>query len=86
MTRTLHRRLDRLSGRISPGRMITLSIADEHVDDADMINATLAAAGIEREDGDLVVLLKSFAALGTEPPCTLRSVSPLTSKGRKVLR
>ena len=86
MTRALHRRLDRLSGRISPGRMITLSIADEHVDDADMINATLAAAGIEREDGDLVVLLKSYAPLGPEPPCTLQSVLPLAPNGRKVLR
>ena len=86
MTRALHRRLDRLSGQISAGRLITLNVAHEHADDADMINATLAAAGIEREDGDLIVLLKSYAALGTEPPCALRSVSPLTPKGRKVLR
>jgi hypothetical protein len=51
-----------------------------------MINATLAAAGIEREDGDLAVLLKSYAALGTEPPCTLLSVVPLAPNGRTVLR
>ena len=59
MTRALHRRLDRLSGRISAGRLINLNVADEHVDDADMVNATLTAAGIKREDGDLIVLLKS---------------------------
>ena len=86
MTRALQRRLDRLSSRLSPGRMITLNIADEYVDDADMINATLAAAGIEREARDLLVLLKSYAAVGTEPPCTLLSVLPLAPNGRKVLR
>ena len=84
MTRALRRRLDRLSGRISAGRLITLNVAYEHVDDTDMINATLAAAGIEREDGDLVVLLKSYAALGTEPLCALQSVLPLAPNGRKV--
>ena len=86
MTRALHRRLDRLSGQISAGRLITLNVAHEHVEDSNMINATLAAAGIEREDGDLVVLLKSYAPLGPEPPCTLQSVLPLAPNGRKVLR
>ncbi|HVJ14951.1 MAG TPA: hypothetical protein VM686_05900 [Polyangiaceae bacterium] len=86
MTRALHRRLDRLSGRFSAGRLITLSVAHEHADDADMINATLAAAGIKREDGDLIVLLKIYAALGSEPPCTLQSVLPLAPNGLKVLR
>ena len=86
MTRALHRRLDRLSGRFSAGRLITLSVAHEHADDADMINATLAAAGIEREDGDLVVLLKSYGTLDAQPPCTLQSVLPLAPNRRKVLR
>ena len=86
MTRALHRRLDRLSAQLSGGRLITLNVAYEHVDDTDMINATLAAAGIEREDGDLVVLLKSYAALGTEPLCTLQSVSALAPNGRRVRR
>jgi len=86
VTRALRRRLDRLSGRISAGRLITLNVADEHVDDADMVNATLTAAGIKREDGDLIVLLKSYAPLGPEPPCTLQSVLPLAPNGRKVMR
>ena len=86
MTRALHRRLDRLSAQVSAGRLITMNVAYEHVDDAEMINATLAAAGIEREDGDLILLLKSYAALGTEPLCVLQSVLPLAPNGRKVLR
>ena len=86
MTRALQRRLDRLSAQISAGRLITLNVAHEHVDDADMVNATLTAAGIKREDGDLVMLLKSYAPLCPEPPCTLQSVLPLAPNGRKVLR
>jgi hypothetical protein len=66
--------------------MITLSIADDRTEDADLIGDTLAAAGIEREASDLLVLLKSYAAVGTEPPCTLLSVLPLAPNGRKVLR
>ena len=76
MTRALHRRLDRLSGRISAGRMIVLRIAHEHVDDSDMIDPTLVAAGIEREDSDLLVLVKHYGPLGAEPLCTLRSACP----------
>ena len=80
--RSLKRRLDRLADQVgSAGRMITLDIAREHVGDSALIDATLTAAGIEREDGDLVVLLKSYATLGTEPPCALRSSPPLTPKG-----
>ena len=86
MTHALQRRLDRLSSRLSPGRMIILNIADEHGDDADLINATLAAVGIEREDGDLVLLLKSYGTLDAQPPCTLLSVLPLAPNRRKVLR
>jgi hypothetical protein len=86
VTRALHRRLDRLSGQISAGRLITLNVAHEHVDNADMVNATLTAAGIKREDGDLVVLLKSYGTLDAQPPCTLQSVLPLAPNGRKVLR
>ena len=86
MIRALHRRLDRLSGQISAGRLITLNVAHEHVEDSNMINATLAAAGIEREDGDLVVLLKSYGTLDAQPPCTLLSVLPLAPNRRKVPR
>jgi hypothetical protein len=82
----MHRRLDRLSAQISAGRLITLNVAYERVDDADLINATLAAAGIEREDGDLLVLLKSYGTLDAQPPCTLQSVLPLAPNRRKVLR
>ena len=86
MTRAQHRRLDRLSAQISAGRLITLNVAYERVDDADLINATLVAAGIEREQGDLVVLLKSYAPLDTEPLCALRSVLPLAPPARGMLR
>ena len=85
MTRALQRRLDRLTDRVTVGRMITLSIADEHVQDSALIDATLAAAGIEREEQDLVVLLKRYGTLGTEPPCSLVSVRPMPSNARKTL-
>jgi hypothetical protein len=83
MTRALQRRLDRLRGRIAFGRFITLSIANEHVEDSALIDATLSAARIERSDTDLVVLLKRYGTLGTEPPCSLVSVLPLPSNARK---
>ena len=77
MTRALQRRLDRLTDRATVGRMITLSIADEHVQDSALIDATLAAAGIEREEQDLVALLKRYAPDPAEPPCALRSATTL---------
>jgi hypothetical protein len=82
MTRALHRRLDRLTDQVAVGRMITLSIADEHVNDDALIDATLAAAGIEREERDLVILVKRYGTLDAEPPCTLLSVLALAPNGR----
>ena len=66
--------------------MIVLRIADQHVDDSDMIDATLVAAGIEREDSDLLVLLKHYGPLDAEPLCTLRSVLPLAPPAQRKLR
>ena len=85
MTRALLRRLDRLSGRISAGRMIILRIADDRTEDAELVGDTLAAAGIERTDRDILVLIRWFGTLGAEPPCALQSVFPLTPNRRKVL-
>jgi hypothetical protein len=55
--------------------------AYEHVNDSALINATLAAAGIERDDSDLLVLLKRYATGDVEPPCTLLSFSRLQNSG-----
>jgi hypothetical protein len=55
--------------------------AYEHVNDSALINATLAAAGIERDDSDLLVLPKRYATGDVEPPCTLLSVSRLQNSG-----
>ena len=86
MMRSLRRRLDRLADQVGgTSRMITLNIADEHVQDSALIDATLAADGIEREEQDLVVLLKRYGTLGTEPPCSLVSVRPMPSNARKTL-
>ena len=86
MMRSLRRRLDRLADQVGgTSRMITLNIADKHVQDSALIDATLAAAGIEREEQDLVVLLKRYGTLGTEPPCSLVSVRPMPSNARKTL-
>ena len=65
--------------------MITLNIAHEHVEDSALIDATLAAAGVERDERDLVVLLKRYDTLGTEPPCSLVSVLPLAPNVRKAV-
>jgi hypothetical protein len=65
--------------------MITLDIAHEHVDDSTLIDATLAAAGIEREERDLVVLLKQYDTLGTKLPCLLVSILLLPQIGRKAV-
>lgn len=86
MTRALHRRLDRLSEQIAVGRLIVVDIAHEHVDDDDLVSATLAAAGIERTDEDLTILLKRYDTLGTEPPCTFHSVTPMVPTTRRALR
>ena len=76
--RSLRRRLDRLADQVGgTSRMITLNIADRHVQDSALIDATLAAAGIEREEQDLVVLLKRYAPDPAEPPCALRSATTL---------
>ena len=86
MSTSLRRRLERLADQVGgTSRMITLNIADEHVQDSALINATLAATGIEREEQDLVVLLKRYGTLGTEPPCSLVSVRPMPSNARKTL-
>jgi len=82
MTRALHRRLDRLTDQIALGRLITLSIAHERVEDRTLIDGTLAAAGIERTDADLTVLLKRYGTEGAESPCALLSVTPLKPKAQ----
>jgi hypothetical protein len=83
MIRALHRRLHRLTHQIAIGRLVTLSIAHEHVDDSALIDSTLSAAGLEREQHDLLLLLKRYGRLAAEPPCELISVSPLPSGGRR---
>ena len=86
MMRSIRRRIDLLADQVGgTSRMITLNIADRHVQDSALIDATLAAAGIEREEQDLVVLLKRYGTLGTEPPCSLVSVQPMPSNARKTL-
>jgi hypothetical protein len=86
MTRALHRRLDRLREQIAVGRLITLSVAHEHVEDRALIDATLAAGGIQRTDADVVVLLNRYDTPGAEPACGLLSVTPLPSNTRKALQ
>jgi len=85
MTRALHRRLDRLTEQITVGRLIALSIARERVGDRALVDGTLAAAGIERTDADLTVLVKRYDTQGAEPQCALLSVTPLSSNPRKAL-
>ena len=85
MIRTLHRRLDRLTDQIAVGRLIALSIAHERVGDRALIEGTLAAAGIERTDADLTVLLKRYDTLGAEAACALLSVTPLSPTARKAI-
>jgi hypothetical protein len=83
MTRTLHRRLDRLTDQIAVGRLITLSVAHERIEDRALINGTLADAGIKRTDADLTVLLKRYGTMGAEPQCALLSVTPFGSKAHR---
>ena len=66
--------------------MIVVKIDAERVDDSDLVQATLAGAGIERVENDLTILLKRYGTREAEPPCTLMSVSPLTPKARSTLR
>ncbi len=80
MTRALHRRLDRLADQIAVGRLIVLNVAHEHVDDDDIIVATLTIAGIERTEEDLSIRIKRYSTLGTESQCALLSVTPLNPK------
>jgi hypothetical protein len=75
-----------LSGRISAGRMIVLRVAADRTEDAELVGDTLAAAGIERNDRDILVLVRWFGPLGAEPLCTLRSVLPLARPARRLLR
>jgi hypothetical protein len=86
MTRALHRRMDRLTERVAVGRLIVVEIAHELVDGDRLVEATLTAAGIERTDEDLIVRIKRYSTLGTEPPCTFRSVTPIPVTTRKALR
>ena len=83
MTRTLRRRLDRLAGQVAAGRMFVLGIAYERAEDAALVDATLADAGIVRDDSDLLVLVTRHATRGGEPPCALLSVSPLPPNARR---
>ena len=86
MTRALYRRLDRLTEQITAGRLMVLQVAHERVDDHELIDATLAASGIERSDADLTVLAQRYGHQGTEPPCALLSVWPLPPRHKKALR
>jgi hypothetical protein len=95
VTHALRRRLDRLTDRIAAGRMIVLGIAYERAElgiayeraeDAALVDATLADAGIVRDDSDLLVLVTRYATPEGEPPCALLSVSPLAQAARRAPR
>jgi hypothetical protein len=95
VTHALRRRLDRLTDRIAAGRMIVLGIAYERAElgiayeraeDAALVDATLADAGIVRDERDLLVLVTRHATRGGEPPCALLSVSRLAPKAGKARR
>jgi hypothetical protein len=89
MTRHLTRRLTRLAAQGQAGRVIVVEVAWPLVGESeqeDVVAGTLAAAGIDRSDEDLLVLAKRYGADEPNPPCALLSVSPLTGCDRKAQR
>ena len=88
MRGNLRRRLERLieCDPSTAGRMIVLGIEAERVDDGELVQATLAGAGIERFENDLTILIKRYGPHETGPACSLLSVSPLTSNARRAPR
>lgn len=81
MRSTFRRRLDRLAHRASAGRLIVIEIAHDLAEDEKVVADTLVEAGVDRDDADLLVLVKRYGAAEPIPPCaaTLLSVSPLTA-------
>ena len=89
MTRHLTRRLARLAAQGQAGRMIVVEVARPVVGEQEEVVAdTLAAAGIDRSDEDLLVLVKCYGAAEPIPPyaASLLSVSPHTACARKAQR
>ena len=90
MTRHLTRRLARLAAQGQAGRVIVVEVAWPLVGEQEdeVVADTLAAAGIDRSDEDLLVLVKRYGAAEPIPPCaaSLLSVSPLTACARKAQR
>ena len=85
MPGNLRRRLERLLERdpMTAGRMIVVSIDAERVTDADLVQATLAGAGVERGTNDLLVLVKAYGRAVADKGCALQSITALApSRGR----
>lgn len=86
MTHPLCRRLDRVAAQLGgAGRVITLRIEAERAAEPALVEATLAASGIERSDADLVVLVRHFGTPGLAPPYSLLAVQPPPAAGRRAL-
>ena len=87
----LKRRLERLLERhpSAAGRAIVLEIEADRVDDKELVGATLAGAGVEPGENDILVLVRRLTAPpapNEEPPCSLVSVSQMTPKTRHAPR
>ena len=84
MRSNLRRRLERLIERdpSTAGRMIVVSIDAARVNDADLVQATLAGAGVERGASDLLVLVKKYGGVLAHTGCALVSISALAGQRR----
>lgn len=80
MTSSMLRRLTRLAQRHEHliGRLIVVAVQAERACDDALLDATMADAGVDRTDADIVVKLKRFTPDSGRPPCALLAVHPLT--------
>ena len=81
MHRQLQQRMNRLEQRLGhgAGRMIVLEVAAERSQDQALVAGTLAAAGLEHGDRDLLVQVRRFCPDPSDPPCAVVSVAALGS-------
>ena len=85
MHRRLQQRMNRLEQHLGhgAGRMIVLEVAAEHSQDRALVAGTLAAAGLEHGDRDLLVKVRRFCPDPSDPPCAVVSVAELGSASQR---